>query len=179
MSPPIARPRRRPGFYALPAVIAGLFLLSGSAAAATGPIRSAAAEHEIARCIQSASAGKSWLEKTLWGLRDQEAGWIGAEVLNSNGSHDLGPLQVNSFWVPRLATLTGRPANQVRAWLINDACFNVQAARWIFLSALASTGDYWRAVGVYHSPTDWRQKRYVSSVAGHLRRRFGSEVFRR
>lgn len=136
-------------------------------------------EARLGACIREASGGLAWLEKTLWGLRDQEAGWIGAEVPNSNGSHDLGPLQVNSFWVPKLATLTRRPAGQVRAWLINDPCFNVQAARWIFLSALTATGDFWRAVGVYHSPTDWRQKHYVASVAGHLQRRFGKEVFGR
>ncbi|WP_231736764.1 lytic transglycosylase domain-containing protein [Sphingobium sp. CCH11-B1] len=177
MSPPIFRPRWRSGFYALPAVIAGIFLLSGSAAAATGPIRSAPAEREIARCIQSASAGKSWLEKTLWGLRDQEAGWIGAEVFNTNGTHDLGPLQVNSSWVPKFAALTGRSERSVRYWLINDPCFNVQAARWLFLAALRTTGDYWKAVGVYHSPTAWRQHRYASSVATKLRERYGLAVF--
>jgi hypothetical protein len=114
----------------------------------------------------------------LWGLRDQEGGWLGAEVLNSNGSHDLGPLQVNSWWVEKLAAATGRPEQQVRWWLIHDACFNVAAARWIFLSGLRVTGDYWKAIGVYHSPTAWRQARYATSVAGHLRRRFGADVFR-
>jgi hypothetical protein len=49
-------------------------------------------------------------------------------VQNSNGSHDLGPMQVNSFWVPRLAALTSRAPDQIRTWLTNDPCFNVQAA---------------------------------------------------
>nr|WP_246428355.1 lytic transglycosylase domain-containing protein [Sphingobium scionense] len=171
------RLRWRSGLYALPALVAGLVLPSGSAAAASPPIGSAATEREIARCIQVASAGRPWLEKTLWGLRDQEAGWLGAEVLNNNGTHDLGPLQVNSFWVPKLSALTGRPAGDIRFWLANDACFNVQAARWIFLSALSITHDYWKAVGVYHSPTSWRQRRYVESVSRHLERRFGGDVF--
>nr|WP_245648869.1 lytic transglycosylase domain-containing protein [Sphingomonas sanxanigenens] len=134
-------------------------------------------EARVGACIRQASGGRAWLEKTLWGLRDQEGGWIGAEVPNSNGSHDLGPLQVNSFWVPKLSTLTGRPPDQVRAWLMSDPCFNVQAARWIFLSALSATGDYWKAIGVYHSPTGWRQRRYVLSVSRHLERRFGPRVF--
>ncbi|MDF0489253.1 MAG: lytic transglycosylase domain-containing protein [Sphingobium sp.] len=134
-------------------------------------------EGEIARCIRQASSGKLWLEKTLWGLRDQEGGWVGAEIENSNGSHDLGPLQVNSWWVPKLAAMTGRPASHVRWWLTHDACFNVNAARWIFLSSLAMTRDYWRAVGAYHSPTQWRQRRYAASVAVHLQRRFGRDAF--
>ncbi len=113
----------------------------------------------------------------MWGLRDQEGGWIGAEVPNSDGSHDLGPLQVNSWWVEKLAAATARPARQVRWWLIHDACFNVAAARWIFLSGLRATGDYWKAVGVYHSPTPWRQRWYADAVAGKLRRRYGKDVF--
>lgn len=160
---------------ATPAALALLIALSPSASAA---VRSTPAhEARLGACIRDASGGRVWLEKTLWGLRDQEAGWIGAEVPNTNGSYDLGPLQVNSFWITKLATVTRRPAEQVRAWLINDPCFNVQAARWIFLTALQGTGDYWAAVGGYHSPTKWRQKRYASSVAAHLRRRFGSNAF--
>ncbi|EQB15957.1 hypothetical protein RLDS_09580 [Sphingobium lactosutens DS20] len=98
-------------------------------------------------------------------------------MLNANGTHDLGPLQVNSSWVPKFAALTGRPALTVRYWLINDPCFNVQAARWLFLAALQTTGDYWKAVGVYHSPTGWRQHRYVGSVATKLRERYGRAIF--
>ncbi|MBB3357057.1 MULTISPECIES: lytic transglycosylase domain-containing protein [unclassified Novosphingobium] len=137
--------------------------------------RRSLSEHDarLGACIREAAGGRAWLEKTLWGLRDQEGGWIGAEVPNGNGSHDLGPLQVNSFWVPKLSKLTGRTPGQVRGWLISDPCFNVQAARWIFLSGLHATGDYWKAVGVYHSPTASRQRRYTASVIGHLKRRYG------
>lgn len=147
------------------------------AAAKRRPASTSPAESELARCIHLAAEGKPWLEKTLWGLRDQEGGWIGAEIRNTNGSHDLGPLQVNSWWVTKIATATGRPAMHVRWWLTHDACFNVNAARWIFLSGLAVTRDYWSAVGVYHSPTEWRQQRYSASVARHLRQRFGVNVF--
>lgn len=133
----------------------------------------------IVSCVRQAAHGRDWLEKTLWGLRYQEAGWLGAEVANSNGTHDLGPLQINSSWVPRIARLVGRPEAQVRYWLRYDACFNADAARWIFLSALQASGDYWKAVGIYHSPTGWRQRAYAAKVAGHMRRAFGPNVFAR
>lgn len=158
------------------AILALLILASTPATAGPG----AGSQHdeaELARCIRHASAGKPWLERTLWGLRDQEAGWIGAEVANRNGTHDMGPLQVNSFWVPKLASTLGRAPAQIRQWLIHDACFNVQAARWIFLTGLASTRNYWTAIGSYHSPTEARRRRYSLAVAGHLRRRFGPEIF--
>lgn len=158
------------------AVLLTLMLCDPSHAFAKGAPRSSS-EQEVARCIRTAAGGRPWLEKTLWGLRDQEGGWIGAEIPNTNGSHDLGPLQVNSWWVTKIATATGRPAMHVRWWLTHDACFNVSAARWIFLSGLAVTRDYWSAVGVYHSPTTWRQRHYATAVANKLRHRFGSDVF--
>lgn len=132
-------------------------------------------EREIARCVHEAARGRVWLERTLWGLRDQEAGWIGAEVHNANGTHDLGPLQINSWWVPRMAQLLKRSPGEVRHWLRYDPCFNAGAARWIFLSGLVATGDYWKAVGVYHSPTESRQQRYALKVAAHMKARFGSK----
>lgn len=146
-------------------------------AASAKATRNKAGEETIAQCIRRASGGRAWLEKTLWGLRDQEGGWIGAEVANTDGSHDLGPLQINSWWAPRIAARLGRSEAEVRQWLRHDACFNAGAARWIFLSGLRATGDYWKAIGVYHSPTKWRQQRYATGVAGHLKHRFGAGLF--
>lgn len=159
------------------ALIAAQWVLCAASASAAAPLSRNLREDEVARCIHRTARGSVWLEKTLWGLRDQEAGWIGAEVLNSNGTRDLGVLQVNSGWLPTLGRLTGRSAAQVEHWLRFDPCFNVDVARWLFLSALKRSGDYWTAVGIYHSPTAWRQRRYSLSVAGHLRKRFGGRLF--
>ena len=160
------------------AILSSAVMLCNVSMAFASPAARSMNEREVARCIRAAADGRPWLEKTLWGLRDQEGGWVGAEIRNTNGSHDLGPLQVNSWWVSKIANAMGRPPAHVRWWLTNDACFNVSAARWIFLSGLAVTRDYWSAVGIYHSPTEWRQRRYAASVAGHLQNRFGSEIFR-
>jgi hypothetical protein len=153
------------------ALVATLIISSPVPAMAMSP------NDEIGRCIARAAGGKDWLEKTLWGLRDQEGGWIGAEIVNTNGSYDLGPLQINSWWIPKIAAALRQPEQHVREWLKSDACFNAEVARWLFLSALRSTGDYWTAIGVYHSPTAWRQRRYALSVANHLTKRFGPDVF--
>lgn len=153
-----------------------LDLSLSSPAMSRSPTRGAE-EERVGRCIRIAARGSAWLERTLWGLRDQEGGWVGAAVRNTNGSKDLGPLQVNSWWAPRIAAMVGRPTEHVRHWLQNDPCFNVQAARWIFLTGLAATGNYWEAVGTYHSPTRWRQRSYAQSVAAHLRMRFGADAF--
>lgn len=160
----------------IPLALAGIGLLLPSRALSATRQKP---EIEIAACIRRAAAGRGWLERTLWGLRDQEAGWIGAQVKNRDGTHDLGPLQVNSWWIPRIATLTRRPEQAVRYWLINDPCFNIEVARWIFLLELSARRDYWLAIGGYHSPLRFRQQRYSLSVEEHMRRRFGSKTTNR
>lgn len=163
---------RRP--VAIIAVLAAISLAMPARAAAE---RRGTEELRITQCVRQAARGRDWLEKTLRGLRAQEAGWLGAEVANTNGTHDLGPMQINSSWVPKISRMVGRPPEQVRHWLRYDPCFNAEAARWIFLSGLEATGDYWKAVGVYHSPTAWRQRDYAAKVAGHLRRLYGNGIF--
>jgi len=174
---------RHGGPGALPAMSIGVVvsatLVVTGASAATSRDANLLEERVIAACIHRAARGHGWLEKTLWGLRDQEAGWIGAAIRNANGSYDLGPLQINNWWVPRLAVLLERSPGDVSRWLRSDACFNAEAARWIFLSSLSGTHDYWKAVGLYHSPTPSRQSRYAGQVSVRLRERFGREIFDR
>lgn len=158
-------------------VLSAILLAAAPAPIHARPTISRSQEAKIAACIRQAAAGHVWLERTLWGLHDQEGGWIGAEVPNFDGSFDLGPMQVNSWWLERISKVIHRSPKNVRRWLIHDVCFNVRAARWIFLSGLAATGDYWQAIGVYHSPTRWRQQRYGANVAKRLIGRFGSDVF--
>ncbi|MBA4090089.1 MAG: murein transglycosylase [Sphingobium sp.] len=146
-------------------------MISGSASAK--PPRNVEQETLVANCISRAAAGRPWLELTLFAIRKQEGGWIGAQVLNGNGSVDLGPMQVNSWWVTRVAKMVSRREDDVRRWLRYDACFNVDVARWIFLAALHDTKDFWRAVGVYHSPTRQLQLRYARAVATILSRSRG------
>ena len=167
----------RPLYVFWIAILASGLLVAIPASAITRHDMNLPEERVIAACIHRAAHGHVWLEKTLWGLRDQEAGWIGAAIPNANGTYDLGPLQINSWWVPRLASLLDRSSGDVTHWLRNDACFNAEAARWIFLSGLASTGSFWKAIGAYHSPTSFRQRSYASAVAKHLGRRFGPDVF--
>jgi hypothetical protein len=122
-------------------------------------------EERIGRCIKSAAGGSRWLERTLWGLRDQEGGQIGTVSRNRDGSEDLGPMQINSWWLTPIARTLHRDRQQVRNWLVNDPCFNVQAARWIFVSGLQVSRVYWQAVGGYHSPDRARGREYSVQVA--------------
>jgi hypothetical protein len=155
-------------FAVLPVFLVGIFAMPASARISVPPSTDAQ-ELLIGQCIRHHSEGRRWLAHTLFALRQKEGGWIGAQVRNSNGSFDLGPMQVNDWWVPKIAALIDRDVVSVRNWLTDDPCFNVGAAKWIFLSALSQTKDYWQSIGVYHSPNRRRQIAYARDVARLLR----------
>jgi hypothetical protein len=129
-------------------------------------------ERRIAVCIHASARGHAWLERTLRALRDTEGGWIGAAVPNRDDSYDLGPMQVNSWWVPKIAKVLDRSDERVAGWLRTDPCFNVEVARWIFLSSLARARNFWIAVGLYHSRNLDLRTAYARDVWRRYNRRF-------
>lgn len=81
-----------------------------------------------------------------------EGGWPGAAVRNTDGSEDLGVMQVNTLWIGPLALYTGLPAHVVRQKLVSQPCFNIVAAGAILRDYLdEAQGDLMQAVGYYHS----------------------------
>lgn len=87
-----------------------------------------------------------------------EGGWKGAAIKNKNGSYDLGVMQINSSWLPRLKKF-GMTRNDVQF----DPCVNVYIGTWILSKGLA-TGEGWQGVGNYHSATPIHNFRYRQKV---------------
>jgi hypothetical protein len=99
------------------------------------------------------------------------AAWVVSR--NTDGSSDLGVMQVNTLWVPRFAAITGMAEDAVRARLIGDACFNIAAAGAIMRVYLnESGGDLLNAVGLYHSHTPALASAYREKVLNAATRLF-------
>lgn len=103
--------------------------------------------------------------RVLPALQAVEGGRPGLVSSNTNGSQDLGVMQVNTLWIGPLARRSGLAEAEVRKRLINDACFNIAAAGLIFRLYLnEAKGDLMRAVGYYHSHTPEHGLRYQTKV---------------
>lgn len=103
--------------------------------------------------------------RVLPAIQAVEGGNIGVVHRNTDGSDDLGPMQVNTIWLPTLARLTELPADDVRERLLTRPCFNVAAAGLILRTYLNETrGNLLRAVGNYHSHTPVLNLRYQARV---------------
>lgn len=144
------------------AVLCALALVS-SAHAVTLPSDDPA----TAACIQRAAEGFSVPELPLWIILDVERGTLGRVSGNTNGSYDIGPMQINSTWLPRLAKL-GVSEHQ----LLNDLCTNIFVGAWVFAHEYQRfDGDVGRAIAHYHSPTPRHQQRYLGLIQGAIARR--------
>lgn len=103
--------------------------------------------------------------RVLPSIQVVEAGKPGTISANTDGSADLGVMQVNTLWVPKFAAITGMSEYAVRIRLIYDPCFNIAAAGAIMRVYLNETGgDLLRAVGYYHSHTPGRANAYQAQV---------------
>ncbi len=86
--------------------------------------------------------------------------------INSSGSEDIGLMQINSEWLPRIAHL----GYQREA--LFDPCVNVLVGSWILAQEIDRFGYNWEAVGAYNAgPSAHRSKRrawYAQRVANRL-----------
>ncbi len=83
-----------------------------------------------------------------------EGGWAGAKIKNTDGSHDLGLMQINTIHLPELARY-GLTENMLR----NNECINLGVASWYIRRVtkgitLEKPQDYFRAIARYHSKNE-------------------------
>ena len=104
----------------------------------------------------------------LVGIYKVENGKVGEEVHNDNGSYDLGPMQINTVWMPELAEKWGVTETTARKWVRDDACTNVGVAAWILRSHLEETGSLSQAIAHYHSRTPLYGASYKKKVISVL-----------
>ena len=108
----------------------------------------------LAACIFLAAQTYSIPPAVLLGIYQVEAGSVGQAVgPNKNGSYDLGPMQINTIWLPELAAQWGVSTNTAYRWVKDDPCTNVGVSAWILRSHLDETQDLSRAIAYYHSRT--------------------------
>jgi hypothetical protein len=94
-----------------------------------------------------------------------EGGAVGTVRPDQNGTADLGPMQVNTIWLPALAAQARMNKTATRNALINDPCFNIAAAALILRFYLKETnGALLPAIGDYHSHTAPLNAAYITQA---------------
>jgi hypothetical protein len=159
--------------------------LSGAALilAMIGPFGLAAAKADeamIEGCLKAAAELHRVPAGVLVLLLSVEAGKMGEVSQNTNGTVDIGPMQVNDTWVRKIAGhWRASPAAAYRA-LRDNFCANVEGGAWILRQALDEVqGDLWKGVALYHSHDAIHKLEYMRLIyaqAMRLRRESEREL---
>ena len=94
-----------------------------------------------------------------------EVGRLGEVSQNANGTVDIGPMQVNDTWVPKIAGHLGASHDAAYRALRDNFCANVEGGAWILRQALDEAhGDLWKGVALYHSHDPVHKLEYMRLV---------------
>ena len=143
------------------AMAAGVFTAAPAARAATLSPDAVT----IRDCLTAAAGAYREPPAVLVILLHVEGGRLGAVSPNSNGTVDIGPMQVNDIWLPQLAAHWATSRQAAYAALRDNFCANVEAGAWILRIGLdAARGDFWDGVGRYHSHDPDEKRMYLGAV---------------
>jgi hypothetical protein len=138
------------------------------AAALLGPFGFNVAKAEeamIENCLKAAADLHHVPAGLLVLLINVEAGRLGAISQNSNGTVDIGPMQVNDSWIPKIARHWGASTELSYHALRDSFCANVEGGAWILRQALdEARGSLWEGVALYHSHAPIHKLEYMRLV---------------
>lgn len=110
-------------------------------------------------CISAAASHYNAHPDLIRAVLMTEGGRVGLVKRNTNGTVDIGPMQINSV---HLKTLEPFSITQNR--LANDLCLNIYIGTWLLQRSIILTGDFWKGVGNYHSRTPQLNQTYQRRV---------------
>ena len=123
------------------------------------------AEARIRGCITTAADAYRLPASLVLILLRVEGGQLGAVSGNTNDTVDIGPMQVNTIWVPQIARHWRTTSQAAYAALRDNFCANIEGGTWILRQALDEAGgDFWSGVGIYHSHNPVHKATYLRKV---------------
>jgi len=97
-------------------------------------------------CWEDAAARHNVDPWLLYSIASVESGFNNVAFNgNKNGSYDIGMMQINSIWLPKLKTMG------ISRDMLKDACTSTYVGAWILSQNIKRFGYTWRAIGAYNS----------------------------
>lgn len=125
----------------------------------------------LAACLMLAANTYKVPPAVMVGIMHVEGGRVGQQSLNSNGSYDLGPMQVNTVWMPQLARQWRVDQATARRWVRDNGCVNIHVAAWILKQKINEAGYLYGGIARYHSATPGRGHAYAGKVIAVMERK--------
>jgi len=124
----------------------------------------------LAACIFAASQTYAVPPSVILGILNVEGGKIGQAVRNTNNTYDLGPMQINTIWMPDLASYWGVSRPEALRLVRDNACVNIGVGAWILRTKMNQTGSLTQGIAYYHSATPHLGHKYREKVLRAMER---------
>ena len=115
-------------------------------------------------CISLASEYYNVPLAALLGIMAVERGTVGKYSKNENGTWDMGPMQINSVWIPEF-----KKYGITEKMILNNGCLNVFLGAWILSNHYKKSDSIWEAIGNYHSKHGRLNQKYQNLVYKKIR----------
>jgi soluble lytic murein transglycosylase-like protein len=114
-------------------------------------------------CWDEAAARYGLSSHLLYAIARTESGLNPAAVgRNRDGSRDIGLMQINSSWLPTLAS------HGIAEHHLFDACTSIQVGAWVLAGNVSRMGYTWEAVGAYNARSAPLRRAYAHKVHREL-----------
>jgi len=124
----------------------------------------------LAVCIFTAAQTYAVPPSVILGILNVEGGRIGQAVRNTNDTYDLGPMQINTVWIPGLSVFWGVRQSEALRLVRDDACINIGVGAWILRTKMNQTGSLTQGIAHYHSGTPHLGSKYRKRVVSAMER---------
>lgn len=132
-------------------------------------------------CLYQEANRQSIPPELILAVMKTEGGKLGQFQKNTNGSYDIGPMQINSTWIPKLAKKLNESTSRVEFTLAYNGCWNMAVGAWILRDAIneayqksggkvISVREIWQGVAWYNSHTPKYGTPYAWRVHGNLKK---------
>ena len=124
----------------------------------------------LALCIFTAAQTYVVPPSVILGILSVEGGRIGQAVKNTNDTYDLGPMQINTLWIPELAKFWNVDKKEATRLVRDDPCINIGVGAWILRKNMDRTGSLNKGIAHYHSGTPKLGSKYRKKVISAMKR---------
>lgn len=119
----------------------------------------------VSECVVAAASAYRLSPGILLVILNVENGRVGRVSENTNHTVDIGPMQVNQIWLPKLAAHWRSTVEAAYLALRDEICANIEGGAWILRQALdEANGDFWEGVSLYHSHSERHKTDYLRLV---------------
>lgn len=133
----------------------------------------------LTECVSTASTTYGVPELVIRAILKQEGGLVGTMSRNTNGSYDLGPMQINTI---NLGLISKKYPFLDWRHITYNPCINIMVGTWFLQQKIKNrNGVIWEGIGDYHSTTPSKRSVYLRSFLAHynqLKKRYGLKPFR-